>query len=343
MNKSSTKAILFIGIIAAIVFFRTRVDIESFTNEFFGSSGTGMVSIGSNYTELEQDSLKKEFKGFWEFSGRVSSNVFLHDILELKENGIVWQYETRIVNFPYGIVDTLYRVSNSYLLPYSPLDSVRSNCYLRLIHQNWEIDGSTCYGKSVELMENMFNASVEKSNILWAVTAEKKSDSILNIRGNDYKRYDDSRENFWGDKVWGAIESIQDISIPGCGSSDPHLEWMRNGIIEAIKTQDLSVEVVELEQKMNIKEFYGPLCLNRLEIDYGASVGKNIVMELTISDEGSVVDVLLSGEPVDGESMRIEQLTREIKKWLFTSIGEEKTITVSLPAVTRQNAIFQKR
>jgi len=335
------KAILFIGVIAAIVFFKTNVNLESFTNEFFGESSGGIISSGTNYTEIEQDSLKKQFQGFWEFSGRVSSNVYLIDILELKENGIVWEYETRIVNFPYGIIDTLYRVSNSYLLPYSPLDSTRSNCYLRLIHQNWEIDGSTCYGKSVELMESMFNATVEKSNILWAVTAEKKSDSTLNLRGNNYTRFDESRENFWGDRAWSAIETIQDISIPGCGSDDPHLEWMRNGIIEAIKTQDLSVEVVELEQKMNIKEFYAPLCLNRLEIDYGASEGKNIIMELTISDEGAVVDVVLSGEPVE-DTFRRELLTNEIKKWLFTSIGEEKTISVSVPAVTRQKAIFQK-
>lgn len=332
--------VLTIGIIVIMLIRANVGDLVAYSERILngGSNEPGAVfATAESYTEAQQEELKKQFMGFWSFEGEVENGVYYSDLIEIKENGITWQYETSIVPFPYNDKDTLVRVNNSYLLPFQAKDTVgtRSDCYLKLIRQNWVIDGVPCYGKSKEVLDNMFNASTESSDIISMWDVERMNDSILVINGLGYKKYTGNIYEFFHTKAVEAIESIDDISVQGCSGEDPHLQWMRDRIIASVKSQELEPGLVALEQKMNLKKFYVPLCLNRLPVNYGGSEGKSITISITLSPEGSVVSAEVKGDPVKASPRLRQLLTDEIKQWILHGTGVEQTIEITVPAKSR--------
>ncbi len=339
MSAFQFKLIILVGIFAGVMFMTTKTgNMVEFAEKILNGGTTEpdpSAATAESFTEPQQEAMKKQFMGYWKFSGEESQGVFLEDYIELLENGIMWQYERRIFALPYNEKDTLIRVSTSYLLPFEKLDSLTngSTCYLRLIRQNWQIDGGFCYGKSQKILDNMYSGKAQTSDIVVNKTAIRTDDSTLTYSGNAYRKYSGELSAFFPDQK--AIAAVDDPNTTGCTGEDPHLEWIRGRIIESIKAQPLEPNVIAVEQKLNIQNYYIPYCLERLEIYYGKNNGEQLTMTVTVSPTGSITDVKLKGKPVDSPAIK-SMLTEEIKKWIIHGTGSESTLTLSITVKSRE-------
>ena len=333
LQRSLLKSFILLIALLLILFIAQRIgNFVEFSQRILNGGGEEpLTSIsGITYTPEEQEKLKKEFYGFWHFIGTLDDSVRYEDYMELKENGIIWQYQKFVYPLPYNEIDSLYRVSTSYLLPYQSLDSnsTLSLCYNKLIRQNWVIDTTPCYGKSVNLIDNMYNGTAERSDIIKMWKVERVSDDTLGVNGLSYIRYKGDKYKFFNNDAVKAIESVDDPAVEACDGEDPQLTWIRGKIIAAIESQPLS-DVVILEQKRNIKKYYIPYCLNRLEVNYGANEGAEIELTFTVSPSGRITDVKIAGEPFKYSSSLATILKDEIMKWKLHGSGKEETFTVT--------------
>jgi len=332
------KLIILVGIFAGVLYISSKTgNMVEFAEKILngGSTESDPTAVtAETFTEPQQESMKKQFKGFWIFSGTESQGVQLDDYIELLENGIMWQYERRIFDLPYGDKDTLIRASTSYLLPFEKLDTLPNGatCYLRLIRQNWQIDGNFCYGPSQKILDNMYTGKAQNSDIVTNWTAVRTDNETLTLNGNPYKKYSGELTAFFPDSK--AIASVDDPTTYGCEGDDPHLIWIRNKIIESIKSQPLESNVVPMEQILNLKNFYIPYCLNRLEISYGKNDGEKLNIEASVSPTGSITSVKLKGKPVDSPSIK-SLLISEISQWTLHGTGEESKVTVETTVHSR--------
>lgn len=337
LTSTYIKVVVLTAGIVLIMLIRSHIgDMVAFSERILSGGGEegAVFQTAESYTEEKQEELKKIYAGFWKFSGKLPNGVKYHDLIELKDNGIIWQYQTSAFSFPYHDKDTLYRVSTSYLLPYQAKDTVsnRSECYLKLIRQNWVIDGEPCFGKSIQIIENMFQADAQKSDIIHMWDVERTSDTTLVINNLEYRKYSGDIYKFFPDAAVAAIESVDDPAVEPCSGENPHLKWVRDRIIRAIKSQPLTEDIVRFEQQQNVKNFYVPFCLNELEINYGGHNGTIVQATLTLSPEGSVTDVKLKGAAATSSPKVTEMLTAEMKEWILHGTGSEEKLEFTFTA-----------
>ncbi len=326
------KLIALVSVFSLVLFITSRTgNMEEFAQKILNGGSTEIdptAATAETLAEPQQEAMKKQFQGYWTFSGEEMPSVHLNDYIELLENGIMWQYEQRVFALPYGDKDTLTRISTSYLLPFEQPDSttVSAMCYLRVIRQNWQIDGSYCYGLSQKILEDLYSAKAQTSDIVVNKNVIRENDTTLRYDSREYSKYTGELTAFFPDPK--AIASVDDPTTYGCEGDDPHLTWIRYRLIESIKTQQLESNVIPMEQKLNIENFYIPYCLNRLNVYYGKNEGEVITMTLKISPTGSITSVKLKGKPVDSPSIK-SILTEEILQWMVHGTGSNSEVTIS--------------
>lgn len=339
ISKFQFKLIVLIGIFALLLYVTSKTgNMEEFAQKILNGGTTEVDPTAvttESFTEAQQEAMKKQFQGYWKFAGEESPGVYLEDYIELLENGIMWQYERRIFSLPYSGKDTLVRVSTSYLLPFEKRgeDSASAICYLRVIRQNWQMDGEYCYGPSQKILDDIYSAKAQTSDIVVNKDVTRFNDTSLIYASNSYTKFIGEPVAFFPDPK--AIVSVDDPTTYGCEGDDPHLVWIRNRIAESIKSQELELNVIPIEQKLNIVNYYIPYCLNRLTMYYGKNEGELITMILQVSPTGVITDVKLKGKPVESPAIQ-KNLAEEIKKWVIHGTGSKTELTITMKAKSHE-------
>ena len=253
----------------------------------------------------ETDSLRveyyKQIAGFWEHS---SAN--LYDRIELKDNGVIWQYTERTFAFPYDETDKISRVSTSFLQParFSQDNGAVSN--LRIINEVWFMP-DTCFGR------NSYDVIANTSF----------SNDTLFFDGAAYTRYEGELKEFFPAGTLNLLKpSMETIKMKSCGKENPLADWLRDKLIYSFDGREIPYDMFNFEREQLLRKHYIPYCLSRIQNGIEPEKIINLDLTVVISPDGSVDTCFVKGKDFVSNASKA-QVTQEVKKWKFPTVSEK--------------------
>ncbi|MCL2845784.1 MAG: hypothetical protein FWE23_10125 [Chitinivibrionia bacterium] len=249
--------------------------------------------------------------GFWEHS---SDTLF--DRIELMDDGIIWQYTKKMFMMPNGQIDTLKRISTSFLYPVNFEEENNSAMSdLRMIREVW-ITPDTCFGR--------------RTFMDYASTAFSADDDILFFNGVPYTRFEgDIREFF----PVGALNLLRPnpitFAMPSCNMSAPLRNWLSRRIVNSFEGRQIPAAEISAERRNLLENYFIPLSLSRMESRFKAGQELNINLRIIVAPDGGVDTVFVRGQGFGSQASRLP-ITNEIMGWRFpvASDGQQSADTL---------------
>jgi hypothetical protein len=312
MNRKSSKettlrGLVLLGVLIVLVIFLSKIDILTkyaetiFSVNSFSSSDSGATTA--------TDSLRVEYynlvAGFWEHS-----SADLYDRIELKDNGIIWQYTEKTFAFPYNVSKKITRVLTSFLSPmrFGAGNYAMSN--LRIIRETWigyNNPPDTCYGK------NFYDIVANTS-----FSSDALGHDTLFFDGVAYTRYKGELKDFFPD---GVILLVDDIRLRSCSKLNPLQDWLRENLSYSFNDREIPFDALKFEQEQLLKKYYIPYCLSKVEGAMMFEHTYDLDLKIIISPNGSVEDCVVKGKDFISAPSK-KPIADEVKRWKFPSDGQ---------------------
>ncbi len=310
-SKSFVKGISLLVLLALLLTLSSKIpNLTLFFESILGEDEYNSSSYdkGDLYSKEDQAEILQELAGFWVFDGKAGYNKDFSDRIELQKNGIIWRHEKYTLPFPYGKSGIIERASTAYLQPHAPEKSGNNHvANLRVIRETWMKDSDTCYGNyHYDLLAKV----------------HRKDDTLI-FDGRKYIPYKGELTEFFPPK---AVDLVNDPLLAGCsGESNTMLQWQRDKIIAAIKSNEFIPAEVPHEQYELIRSYYFPYCIKELAIFSTGDQKQSISMNITVAPNGSVTKVKLGGTAIPSQSLQT-RVKNEIKKWHLPARMDTTTI-----------------
>ena len=222
-SSSFAKALMFLLVLIVAWFVADRVGRKGLPGPFAEMMSAEQAPSGG-YILLDT-TLQRQFMeaaaGFWRAPLHDSLSVHLlsgTDMVELKENGIVWRVRDYRLFMPDGDTLAYRKVYDAYLRPHGWIrdkDSVAA-CDVRILRQATIAGGDTCYGPT-------------NVDVVWRVGIEG---SGLELNGRPHTAYSGDLSVFFPD---GAIDMLEN-AYRGGGPGGPRSAYeVRDGRITLVK------------------------------------------------------------------------------------------------------------
>jgi len=254
--------------------------------------------------------LRKEYygviAGFWEHS---SDTLF--DRIEMMDDGIIWQYTEYMFMTPRGEIDTLKRISTSFLHPVSfGNDNSRALSDFRMIREIW-IRPDTCFGR--------------RTFIDFASSDFLQEDDVFIFNNVAYTRFDGDIKEFF---PVGALALLRPNPITfamlSCNTETPVRDWIRRRIIQSFENRQINAADIRAERQNLLENFFIPLCLTRIEARFEAGQEWSLDLRVVVAPDGSVDTVLVRGRGFASQASRLP-IINEAKLWKFPTTDGQTT------------------
>ncbi|MDR0304822.1 MAG: hypothetical protein LBH98_08675 [Chitinispirillales bacterium] len=297
-RETTMRGLALLAVLIVLCLFLSKIDmLIGYAEAIFSADS---FSSSDNAAMTATDSLRNEYynliAGFWEHS---SDN--LYDRIELKDNGIIWQYTEKTFAFPYNLSKKITRVSTSFLSPmrFGANNYAMSN--LRIIRETWFMP-DTCYGKN--FYDVVANTYFSNDTLIF--------DSI------PYTRYTGGLQEFF---PYGALALVDDIRVRSCNKLNPLADWLRENLAYSFDGREIPFDALKFEQELLLKKYYIPYCLSRIESAMMFEQAYNLDLKVIISPNGSVEDCIVKGKDFISAPSK-KSIVNEVKKWKFPSDGQ---------------------
>jgi len=253
--------------------------------------------------------LRKEYygviAGFWEHS---SDTLF--DRIELMDDGIIWQYTKHKFTAPSGQIDTLKRISTSFLHPvnFGAENSNFALSDLRMIREIW-ISPDTCFGR--------------RTFMDFASSDFSQEDDIFIFNDVAYTRFDGNIREFFPE---GALALLRPnpitFAMPSCNTEMPVLDWIRLRIIRSFEGRQINAAQVRAERENLFENFFIPFCLSKIDKRFDIGQELNLDLRVVVAPDGSVDTALVRGRSFASQASRLS-IINEVKRWKFPANDEQ--------------------
>ena len=297
-KETTVRGLILLAVLVILVLFLSKIDILTKYAESIFSADSFSSSDSTAMTAT--DSLRNEYyklvMGFWEHS---SNN--LYDRIELKDNGIIWQYTEKTFEFPYNSSKKISRVSTSFLSPmrFGMNNYAMSN--LRVIRETWFMP-DTCYGK----------------NFYDIVAITGFSNDTLFFDNVPYTRYTGELKDFF---PAGAVNLVDDIRVRSCNKVNPLPDWLRENIAYSFDDREIPFDALKFEREQLLKKYYIPYCLSRVEGALMFEQTYDLDLKIIVSPNGSVDTCFVKGKEFVSKASKTP-IINEVKKWKFPGDGQ---------------------
>jgi len=314
-KNSMTRAMVLLAILVFAMWFyhyATSGKLQQIL-EVLVNPRTTETNAAKQFTEQEQNDLRKQASGFWQYVSRNNeekSSVSLIDHIEQKDNGIIWRVRSYTLSLPDGGSRSFTHVTQAYLIPYGWKDSIKevfvSDCPIILQAQYTSED--TCYRKN----------TLER---LWEVAV---SDSTLTVDGRRYTPYMGGIYEFFPE---GALGLVDDITVDICENSYDFVSYSVSALKKYYQNSARQpLDSVTVHHVITAE--YLPIYTETLSLPR-VHWGKDVRVELAISPKGAVQKVTVK-KPRKNEHQVHQYIESLLKSWQFPyNENTEKTVRVT--------------
>lgn len=172
----------------------------------------------SKFTEREMDSLLELASGFWVYKSDTTDPVTIVDMLEITDNGYIWQVEEVQFTLPSGNRKKITHVFHGFFYPSSKAipDTTYVNSVVRSLPQMWIYGDDTCtitkyYGgnRSQQVIENAF-ADLIVENYRDDAVDVFLGERVFKMKNRDYAPYEEEDiRNFFPQ---GLVDKVYNLS-----------------------------------------------------------------------------------------------------------------------------------
>lgn len=327
-RSSFIKAIiLIIGLILIIALYNRIPHIVSNINDLLTEADVDPYQRGE-FSEAQQDSLKKELAGFWMYDeDRLQNSGFHHvfDRIEIRENGIVWQVKKDIYYLPSGDSAVVTLIQQAYLRPFSWCDEEKSllQCEVRGLKRVYFFDSDTCYIPAFKKTPELLNENsyyVPTMDETWYI---RKGESDFIWEDRRYSSYEKKDISLFFPK--GSISLVDSINISECSGKGTVLTYVRDKL-----AADAQGQVFDKRKKEDVdslmKNYYINFCLIpilRSSENYEKYSVSQLAINFKVSAQGSVESVKVSAPKLTYNLRLKEIIINEIQLWRFPSVTEK--------------------
>jgi hypothetical protein len=292
------RGLMLLAVLVALCMVLSKIDVLIGYAE--GVFSAKSLSLSASGDVAATDSLQNEYynliAGFWEHS---SDN--LYDRMELKDNGIIWQYTERTFAFPNNLSKKITRVWTGFLSPTRFGDNNYASSNLRVIRETWFMP-DTCYGRNFyDIVANTYF-----------------SNDTLFFDSVPYTRYTGELSQFFPN---GALSLVDDIRVRSCNRANPLADWLRENIAYSFDGREIPFDALKFEQEQLLKRYYIPYCLSRIKDVMFFEQTYDLDLKIIISPNGSVEDCVVKGKDFITAASK-KPIANEVSSWRFPSDGQ---------------------
>lgn len=279
-KKSSSKSSLIKSLAFLILLIASFLIISGLNRNGLPSQLSNFINADANVsrqkmsqmTEPQQDSLRKEFAGFWvsELNNKDGS-VKKNNHLEVRDNGIIWQVINWYITFPSGDTLSTYLARTGYIMPYGKSSGKDGYaCDVRIIRQIYINGNDTCYGAS-------------QTDELWLI---QKNTEGLRCNDRHFQSFEGKLIDFFPQ---GMLDLVDKPFLSGCATGANLQTYAK----DAIRNQLQNLAPMEFNNETMyqwIKYYYGPLIVDDiLHSQMFFSIPDSLKLSFEISTEGKVL------------------------------------------------------
>jgi len=297
-GETTMRGLMLLAILVALCMVLSKIDVLiGYAEQVFSAKS---LSYSTTDDAATTDSLRHEYynliAGFWEHS---SNN--LYGRMELKDNGIIWQYTEKTFAFPDNSSKKITRAWTGFLSPSRFGENNYASSNLRVIRETWFMP-DTCYGR----------------NFYDIVANTDFSNDTLFFDSVPYTRYTGELADFF---PAGALALVDDIKVRPCNKINPLADWLRQNLAYSFDGREIPFDALKFEQEQLLKKYYIPYCLSRIQDVMFFEQTYDLDLKIIISPNGSVENCVVKGKDFITAASK-KPIANEIKLWKFPSDGQ---------------------
>jgi|WetSurMetagenome_2_1015567.scaffolds.fasta_scaffold28905_2 hypothetical protein len=267
----------------------------------------------NRFDEAQKEVLKKKFAGYWMYeTDTVSDQNLIHkkDLLEFKDNGIIWQVIIWDVAMPSGTKQSFTHVRTAYCNPFGTTENGDTICETAVLKQAFIAGNDTCVDKNTKV-------------VLFETWEVKRHGNTLNLCNRDYSLYTGDPLTFFPEDM---IRVVDSISKRLCNGQAYVSEFVRTAMAaefqKMVSSGNRIAEVTSI-----IKRYYTPAVIAENWRGFSGAVPKKVGVSFQVTPEGSIVSMKLTTDRDHGR-MFFKGLQFEMETWRFPKQvgGDARTV-----------------
>lgn len=299
-RETLTRGLMLLAILIALCFVVSKLDalIESAQSAFSTKSQSLSAKNAQDASDSAQSAYYKIIAGFWEHS-----SAKLYDRIEIKDNGIIWQYTEKTFDFPYDISKKITRVWTAFIVPTRFGENTSATSNMRVIRETYFMP-DTCYGR----------------NFYDIVANTRVSNDTLFFDNVPYTRYTGELSGFFPE---GALSLVDDIRVVSCNRQNPLSDWLKEHLSAGFAGREIPYDAFKFERSQLLKNYYIPYCLARIKDAMIFERAYDLDLKVIVSPDGAVEKVVVSGKDFVSPASK-KPIEREVETWKFPADGQNR-------------------
>jgi hypothetical protein len=268
----------------------------------FQSTGSRQAIAANRFDEAQKDILKKRYAGYWVYENDTLSGtnaIHKKDLIELKNNGIVWQVIRWEVTMPDKLQRAFTQVRTAYCNPFGRGDGGDTICETAILKQAFMTDGDTCVDNSTKVVQ------LETWNV------SRRGDTLV-LCNRKYTKYAGEPSLFFPE---GLIRIVDSISRRMCKGQMYVSEYVRSAVAasleKTIASGDRKAEIISL-----IERYYVPAVIAENWRGFFNAGPKKIGVSFEVTPAGSIIKMKLTTSRDQGKIF-FRGLQFEMESWRF--------------------------
>ncbi|MBD3392476.1 MAG: hypothetical protein GF418_10375, partial [Chitinivibrionales bacterium] len=258
---SYVKGIILLAVLLVGLFIYNKVSREGvpgYVVDVFSDQSVDVREV-DQYSEAEQDSVRKAAAGFWTYRSERDGKdmpMAVRDRIELRENGIIWRVRTETLYLPSGDSTSFTHISHAFLIPFGRLDAGMSVSEVHFIGLVWIHDNDTCYTPIHKKIPDF--DSHAWTRVAFRNWIHQSIDTTFILHGREYSPYGDA--DLAAFFPAGAIGLIDSINIGQCPHSLTHGGLVKEAVLEDVKDMTVDARLEERVRRL-VDTYYIDYCL----------------------------------------------------------------------------------
>jgi len=256
----------------------------------------------NRFDDTQKEVLKKRFAGLWIYeTDTISDRNLIHkkDLIEFKDNGIIWQVISWDVTMPSGNRQSFIHVRTAYCNPFGTTENGDTICETAVLKQAFIAGNDTCVDKNTKV-------------VLFETWEVKRHGNTLNLCNRDYSLYTGDPFTFFPE---GMIRVVDSISKRLCNGQAYVSEFVRTAMAaefqKMVSSGDRIAEITSI-----IERYYTPAVIAENWRSFSSAVSKKVSVSFQVTPEGTLVSMKLTADRDRGR-MFFKGLQFEMEAWRF--------------------------
>jgi hypothetical protein len=291
-----------LSVVLIIVLWQMINKVPAFLSTTSMSNSERRDKSQNRFDDDQKEALKKQYAGYWVYeTDTVSENNLIHkkDVLELKDNGIVWQVISWDVAMPSGNKQSFHHVRTAYCNPFGVTEDGDTICETAVLKQAFIAGNDTCVDNNTKV-------------VLFETWDVKRHGEKLELCNREYSLYTGDPLAFFPE---GMIRIVDSISKRLCNGQAYVSEFVRSAMAaefqKMVSSGDRAAEVTSI-----IDRYYAPAVIAENWRGFSGAAGKKLDVSFQITPEGSIVSMKLTTDQNRG-GMFFKGLKFEMENWRF--------------------------